>query len=390
MSASIGPKLYIGERVAYWRRRRGQSQRVLAGLAGMSQPYLSQIERGHKAVDRRATLVALATALQVSTADLAGQPGDPTDPEKASAAAYVPDIRQALVLREIGEAPGPPGHHDVAAAMRAGGAYDFAALAPMLPDLLGRLRGPDLIQVAHVASYALKDLGYPDLGRDAARLAIAEAYALGAPEWIGIAEFIRILTMPPEMPAAGRRAAERAADQLQPLIADPQVRQAYGMLHLAAGLRAAVVQDRLGALEHLAEARAAAVTLGEPDQLGLARFAFGPTNVGIWTVSLYLELGEPDRAVQAAEDVNPNLIPLANRQGPFHSDTATALAALGRDQLAVAAFLRAEAVGPQWFRLRPTTRDTIATIVRRARRNAVSPQLRHAAAAVNLHQLISD
>jgi transcriptional regulator with XRE-family HTH domain len=293
---------------------------VLAGLAGLSQPYLSQIERGHRPVDRRAALVALATALQVSAADLAGQPGDPTDPDKASATAYVPDIRQALVLREIGEAPSVDGRHDVAAAMRAGGAYDFTTLALMLPALLGRLRGPDLIQVAHVASYALKDLGYPDLGRDAARLAIAEAYALGAPEWIGIAEFIRILTMPPEMPAAACRAAERAADQLQPFIADTQVRQAYGMLHLAAGLRAAVVQDRSGALDHLAEAREAAVTLGEPDRLGLARFAFGPTNVGIWTVSLYLELGEPDRAVQAAGEVNPSVIPLVNRQGPFHSD----------------------------------------------------------------------
>jgi transcriptional regulator with XRE-family HTH domain len=73
----------IGERVAYWRRRRGTSQRVLAGLAGISQPYLSKIENGGKPVELRATLVALADALRVSVAELTGQPGDPTPPRPA-------------------------------------------------------------------------------------------------------------------------------------------------------------------------------------------------------------------------------------------------------------------------------------------------------------------
>ncbi|RSM48837.1 hypothetical protein DMB66_45810 [Actinoplanes sp. ATCC 53533] len=62
----------------------------------------------------------------------------------------------------------------------------------MLPDLLGGLRGSDLVQVAHGASYTLRDLGYPDLGRGAARLALTEARDIGRPEWIGIAEWMRI------------------------------------------------------------------------------------------------------------------------------------------------------------------------------------------------------
>jgi transcriptional regulator with XRE-family HTH domain len=388
MAAAIGTKLYIGERVAYWRRRRGKSQRVLAGLAGMSQPYLSQIERGQKPVDRRATLVALANALQVSVADLTGQPGDPTDPTKASAVASVPDIREALIRREVNELK--PSHVDVDQAIRAGEAYDFATVAAMLPDLLGGLRGSRLIQIAHIASYTLKDLGYPDLARDAARLAVAEAYELDRPEWIGVAEFIRILTIPPEMSDAPTRRAQQVADELQPHTGDPLVQQVYGMLHLTAALRSAIAYDRVAALDHLAEAREAAQWLGEPVDLGLARFAFGPTNVGFWTVALHLELGEPELALEAASGLAPGLIPLANRQGPFHADVATALAAVGRDDESVAAFLRAEAVGPQWFRLRPTVRETIGAIIRRTRRNAVSSQLRHAAIAVNLQQLIDD
>lgn len=107
-------------------------------------------------------------------------------------------------------------------------------------------------------------------------------------------------------------------------------------------------------------------------------------------MALHLELGEPELALEAAAGLHPERIPLANRQGPFHSDVATALAATGRDQEAVAAFLRAEAVGPQWFRLRPTARDTIGSIIRRTRRKAISPHLRRAAVAMNLGELIDD
>lgn len=388
MATTIGENLFIGAQVAYWRRRRGKSQRVLADLAGMSQPYLSQIESGKRPVERRATLVALANALDASIADLTGQPGDPTDPARATAAAHVPAIREALIRREVGELTTP--HHDVREVMQAGGAYDFAAVAPKLPNLLGGLHGGDLVQVAHVGVYTLKHLGYADLARDAARLAVAEARALDDPAWIGIAEFIRILAMPPEMPGAPTRLAQRVADEIQPGIGDPLVRQAYGMLHLHAALRAAVDRRPDVAHSHLREAGEAADSLGEPEDLGLARFAFGPTNVGFWTVSVQLELGEPRLAIEAADQIAPGRIPLANRQAPYYADVATAMAQVGRDDEAIAAFLRSEAAGPQWFRLRPTVRDTVGSIIRRTRRNAVTKQMRHAAIAANLPQLAKD
>ncbi len=388
MATTIGETGFIGAQVAYWRRRRGKSQRVLAGLAGMSQPYLSQIENGIRPVERRGTLVALAHALDVSISDLTGQPGDPTDPARAVAAAQVPAIRAALIRREFGELSDP--HFDVRATMVAGGAYDFATVAPRLPNLLGGLRGGDLIQVAHVGVYTLKHLGYADLARDTARLAVSEARELDDPAWIGIAEFIRILAMPPEMPGVPTRLAQRVADEIQPSIGDPLVRQAYGMLHLHAALRAAVERRSNLAEDHLSEAVEVAESLGEPEDMGLARFGFGPTNVGFWTVSIQIELGEPHAAIETAENIVAGRLPLANRQAPYFADVATALAQVGRDDEAIASFLRSEAVGPQWFRLRPTVRDTIGSIIRRTRRNAVSPQMRHAAAAANLNQLTND
>src|SRR5947208_854273 len=94
---------HIGKRIRYWRRRRGgMSQVTLAGLAGLSQAYISQLETGVLSIDRRSTLVRIAQALQISVADLTGQPGDPTEPNKMLAMLSVPEIRVALAELEAG------------------------------------------------------------------------------------------------------------------------------------------------------------------------------------------------------------------------------------------------------------------------------------------------
>ena len=64
----------VGERIAIYRRRRGLSQEVLAGLIGRSVSWLSQVERGTRAVDRMSVLIDLSRALKVDIAELTGQP----------------------------------------------------------------------------------------------------------------------------------------------------------------------------------------------------------------------------------------------------------------------------------------------------------------------------
>src|SRR4051794_11091848 len=96
---------FAGARVRYWRLKRGLSQRALADLAGLSQGYVSQVESGTKPIDRRSTLVRLADALQVSVAEIVGQPYAPGDPQHARALTAVPDIRAALVGLAYGDWP---------------------------------------------------------------------------------------------------------------------------------------------------------------------------------------------------------------------------------------------------------------------------------------------
>lgn len=132
---------HIGGRVCIWRRRRKLSQVTLAGLAGISQGYLSQLETGVRPVDSRSILISLARALDVAVADLLGQTSDPTDPVRVCASEAVAGIRVALVALDAGDIEPPArGPDEMAAAvedaMRLRQASDYLTLAPLLPGLL--------------------------------------------------------------------------------------------------------------------------------------------------------------------------------------------------------------------------------------------------------------
>src|SRR5687768_3123948 len=67
-------KMTIGERVAFYRRRRGQSQPVLAGLVGRTEDWLSRVENNRIELDRLSVIRRLAEALDVTIGDLVAEP----------------------------------------------------------------------------------------------------------------------------------------------------------------------------------------------------------------------------------------------------------------------------------------------------------------------------
>jgi transcriptional regulator with XRE-family HTH domain len=80
----------IGARLRQIRNARKKSLRVVAGLAGMSKPHLSEIERGECALDSISEIVALATALQIAPSELIRLPVPaPANGETDSAVAAV-------------------------------------------------------------------------------------------------------------------------------------------------------------------------------------------------------------------------------------------------------------------------------------------------------------
>lgn len=387
---------HIGTRIKYWRKRRrgGMTQAVLAGLAGLSQSYISEVEAGHKSIERRSTLVAIAGVLEVSVADLLGQPGDPTDPLKDGAAAAVPRIRVALAEIEEGERRAPTRSAEELSSdldhlrhLRA--QARFSTAAPLLPSLLleAAAQSPRaLARVGYETAAALHNLGYRDLALSAARVGVTGAEEAEDRALLGAARYMHTLALPIEAADLSSRVAERSLVELQRGAADPRVRQMLGQLHLSASLTCAVDGRPDAAAAHLAEAQAEADTLGDPeDGEGYNLLCFGPTNVGLWRMAVAVELGEPGKVAEMARGLNPNPLRSAVRHYSYWLDRGRALAHSGKaDGAALAAFMQAERAAPIVFAANSRARDAVSAMVHRAQRRAVSDDLRTLARRVGV------
>lgn len=84
----------VGERIKFYRRRRGLTQEVLANLVGRKVDWLSKIERGERDVRRLDVVSDVARALRVTVADLFGQPVLMEDDEDHD---DIPAVRDALM-----------------------------------------------------------------------------------------------------------------------------------------------------------------------------------------------------------------------------------------------------------------------------------------------------
>lgn len=381
---------HIGSTLAAWRRRRGLSQTVLAGLAGLSQGYLSQLEQGVKPLDRRATQIALAAALNISVAQLTGLPSDVVDPMREKALVHVPGVRAALIELAAGEMRTPQLDvelldRQVDALTELRNAADYAALLPMLPNLLrelaahGGAMAPRFVEAQFAARYALRTIGHPDLAREAAALGLRAAQEHGDPAWLGQAIYSWVQSFPAESAELGARLVSKAADMLQD---DPggDARQVYGCLHILAGHQEAIAQRPAASKAHLDEAAAIAAALGEPSRTGPLSAGFngnwfGPAQVQVWRMACAAELGDTSTALTVADNIDLTQLAVPNRHVYYWTDYARVLADDGQDEKAIRALAAAETSAPQHFRFSPTVGDLLATIVMRARRRAITPQM---------------
>lgn len=382
---------HIGVRVRRWRLKRNLSQRVLAELAGLSQGYIAQIEAGTAPLDKRSTQLALAKALQVSLADLTGQPYDPTTLEHVTAARHLPALRAAIAELAFGPTSAPEdGPPDLTGAVRdvtdLHNACRYDELLAALPRVLltlGSERDDPLAMrrltwVTYATTFAAKYLGHADLAMLAAQQCRAAAGLLPEePEWLGLAEFAIVHTLPAESRALPLQRAVRAIDFLETAAARPRVGQVHGMLHLSAAMLAAVGGDASASRTHLREAYASAGRIGEGN---FGQLWFGPTNVEIWRFGVLAELGDGG-AVAGMPTPDVTTIGSSNRRATMYVDLGRCYAQTGRhDGEAMAALLRAETIAPQRVRLSPAVRETVGSMLRRARLSAGGRDLQALAA----------
>ncbi|MCE7011506.1 helix-turn-helix domain-containing protein [Kibdelosporangium philippinense] len=385
-----GDPLTVGERIAFYRRRRGLAQSTLAGLVGRSEDWLSKIERGERDINRLDVLVEVARALRVSLGDLLGEPVLLEDEQKND---DVPAIRDALMTPHrlsktlFGPSispeyvdPKPVAQWTEAAWMdyQAGQIGRVVAVLPRLiktaqqmesnnvDEAYNRLAATVSARIHHLAATTLSKIGEADLAWIAAERAMHAADAADDP--LVLASAARSGTH--ALLATGRfedalELGDAAAKYLEPRMrdGDPGALSLYGMLHLRAAVAAARHQERATANELLGKAEQAANALGR--DANYWQTGFGPGNVQLHQLSASLDLGDISYVVDHGAQVDTDGLPI-ERQVTHLIDLARALSLLAKDDQALQVLLSAEQKSPQLLRHSATAREVVRTMYRRA------------------------
>ncbi|MFI2709079.1 helix-turn-helix domain-containing protein [Micromonospora sp. NPDC018662] len=382
--------LTIGERIAWYRRRRGLSQEVLAGLIGRTADWLGKVENNRIELDRLSVIKSLAEVLDVSLGDLLGEPVL-LDWTADTGTDTVPALRSALMnYRAIAPFGGtfhdePPTvamlRKDVGALWDAYQDSRFGYVTGRLPDLLHRAQaaadrheGDDRDQARRLLGLAyqltatqLTKLGEVDLAWIAADRGLAAVRPTGDPLITG--SLFR--SVGHALHATGRyaeavRLTEDAAGYLEPHLAhaSPALLSVYGTLFLSGSMAAARSNDAGTTRTLLAAAEHAADQLG--NDANHLWTAFGPTNVAIHRVATAAELGDVQVAVDLGPRVDTTGLPM-ERRVRHALEVARAYSSWNRVDDAQAVLLEAEQMAPEQVRHHFLSRQLALTWVRQQR-----------------------
>jgi transcriptional regulator with XRE-family HTH domain len=401
----------IGERIAIYRRRRGLTQLVLAGLVGRSESWLSQVERGTRPIDRLSVLIDIAHVLKVNVTDLTGQPFS-LAPNGDLENQTVRAIRQALTRYDAilvldlasgndAARPNPATlRRDLRQAWQLRQAARYTELGTMLPQLLAdaeratrELDGADRLaafavsaETYHLAAMALKKFGENELAWIAADRGILAADRAEAPLLMAVsARAIGQVFMSAGRLDEAESVSTAALTTLEPRLgnASPEHLSVYGALLLTRAIIAARKNDRATADQFIREAEATARRLGQ-DRNDFWTI-FGPTNVAIHAVSVDVELGDPAAGLRKAPSVDPSrLSPELVERRVYHMiDLARGYAQQRNDAAAVLTLLEAERAAPEEVRYHVIVPEMLRELLKRERR-AATTGLRSLAARVGV------
>ena len=378
----------MGERIGAYRRRRGLSQAVLAGLVGRSESWLSQVERGIRSVDRLSVLLDMARILHVDVESLIGRPwtlapnGNGEGDELAGVRQHFAKYDQ--LTNDVGAArpPIPALRSRIGAAHRRYQAAEYAGVVGDLPSLLSEVdvtryaadgadRRETLIAYVYayvVAAKLMTKLGAADLAMITADRTAAAATESGSLVTKGLSAYQVVCALL----SAGRTddaedLAVTMAEQIesQVLSDDPGLLSVCGSLWLIAAVISARRTEQFSAFARLDRAERLAQLLGE--DANHLWTAFGPTNVTLHRVSVAAELGDASAALRAASNLHLDSLPegLRSRRAQMHLDLAWAQAQRKRDGEATLHLLEAEQVAPQVVHYNVMVRELIREMLAR-------------------------
>jgi transcriptional regulator with XRE-family HTH domain len=399
---------HIGDRIAKTRRRRGLSQRELAGLIRKSESWVSKIERGDRSVDRLSLLLEIAEALNVDVAALTGQPSLP-DSSRHDMLGGVPAIRR--VLNRFDRIPGVSSpleraqlrpvaelRRDVVHIWRRWQAAQYSSLGDVLPGLIleaelateqhtgdeQRAAFMALAETYHVTADMLMKFGEHDLAFIATERSLVAAERADDPvlRAVGVWHLGYVFHSSGRVHEA-KAVTLAAAEALESLrtTGRPEYVALYGALMLKAAIGAARAEDRESAWDLVGQAESAARELAN-DRNDFWTM-FGPTNVAIHGVGIAVELGEPGVALRrAAKVTHPGRVSV-ERQAHHLIDVARAYGQQYKDADAVRTLLSAERLAAEEVRYQVFAQELVRELRHREQRSR-TPGLRGLAERVGV------
>lgn len=382
-------QLTIGERVAWYRRRRGLSQRVLAELVGRTEDWLNKVENNRIQLDRLSVIGSLANELDVSLSDLLAEP-NLVEWVPDTGRRTVPALREALFTysqlmprnlraRELQSLDML--FERVAAVWDAYQSSRYGFMTASLPNLvqdlayavdqyddLEKVRAQRLLALSYQASTAvLTKIGETDLACVAAQRGYDLAEQAG--ERVVLTSLTRSVCH--ALLSAGRyndaaSLIDDAPQLLGQLDADSSrvLISVYGTMYLTGAIASARADDQTATLGFLQQAESAAEKLGYDGNLMWT--AFGPTNVQIHRVSTAMELGNLSQALALGPRVDPSPLPI-ERQVRHYLEVARAYSAQNDRDSSLGLILKAEHLAPEQVRHHSLSRDVVLTWVRRSK-----------------------
>lgn len=389
----------IGDRIRIYRRRRGLSQKELAGLIGRSESWVSQVERGVRSVDKFSVLVDIAQVLKTNVETLVGTrmeyapngdaPVEGIDMVAAALTAYpglaTGDPRDSTIHLDDAQRLADEAHARYQSADYLAAARVLARLIPAVDAAVARQSFDEIeawLHIQHAVYIATAKLltrsgeGHPAwLAADRASTA---AVRLGSPVLRALAAYqVTTALLKLDRLDEAERVALTSAENIDD--DSPTGISAQGALFLISAVIAGRRSDRKSANERLGRAQYLANALGEDGNYGWT--AFGPTNVAIHQVSVAAELGDADAAIHYAEQIDTSSLPdvLRSRRAQVHLDAAWAYAQHRDDSAVVINLMETERVAPQVLRYNMVAREILRELLKRERRSA-TPGLRSLAA----------
>ncbi|WP_459548263.1 helix-turn-helix domain-containing protein [Nocardia sp. X0981] len=371
----------IGRKIAYYRSRKGLSQRDFAPLIKRSEAWVSQVERGVRPVKALDVLERIAEVLDMPVAELV-----PSAP--VARAARIP--QEAVGLRRLLTADHP------LRAMITDGPVDFDAqrlaeavesvwartrqarygdllrlLEQLVPELEsaaardGASRAAELLAEAYAAlGIALADLQQFDAAWVAAERAMAKAQRSADPVLVaaGAYHLTLIFQRAQQLAEAEHIASTACAALAEPAgPADPRALCVYGALTLQLAVIAAKTEDADRAHELLHRARELAAELGTDRRDH--HTVFGPTTVDLCEVGAAVELGDAGTAIRLAGKVDTDRLPETDH-ARLLLYVARAWAQRRSPDRALTLLLRAEELAPDqvhnYRSVRSTTTDLLS------------------------------